>query len=69
MKSKNIGRLLIGTAAILMIPLVAMQFSDEVNWGLMDFVIIGILLIGAGLVRDTYLGRVSSRPVWVTLRW
>jgi hypothetical protein len=61
MKSKNIGRLLIGTAAILMIPLVAMQFSDEVNWGLMDFVIIGILLIGAGLVYELIAKKVSAK--------
>lgn len=35
-----------------MIPLVAMQFTDEVNWTLSDFLIAGVLLIGTGLLID-----------------
>lgn len=38
------------TALILMVPLVAMQFTDEVNWSLGDFVVAGALLFGTGLV-------------------
>lgn len=33
---------------ILMIPLTAMQFTNEVNWNLADFVIMGALLLAAG---------------------
>lgn len=37
-----------GTAAlILLLPLVAMQFTDEVNWDLADFAIFGAMLVGA----------------------
>jgi hypothetical protein len=32
---------------ILMLPLVAMQFTDEVVWGLFDFVVFGAMLFGA----------------------
>ena len=39
-------------AFILLIPLIAMQITDEVNWTLMDFVIGGILLFGFGLLLD-----------------
>ena len=37
------------TALILMLPLIGMQFSEEVDWRLPDFVIIGSILIAAGL--------------------
>lgn len=31
-------------AVLLAVPLVAMQFTDQVNWGAMDFVVMGVLL-------------------------
>ena len=34
-------------ALILLLPLVAMQFSDEVNWSVGDFVFAGVLLFGS----------------------
>jgi hypothetical protein len=50
--TKSIARLALGTALLLLIPLVAMQFTSEVVWTLSDFVIAGALLFGTGL---TYL--------------
>lgn len=38
----------LATAAILMVPLVAMQFTKEVDWNLPDFIMMGFLLLGAG---------------------
>ena len=32
----------------LLVPLVANQISDQVNWNIMDFIIMGILLIFSG---------------------
>jgi hypothetical protein len=46
--ARSLGRVLIGTGAILMIPLVAMRFTREVNWGVFDFLVAGILLAGIG---------------------
>jgi hypothetical protein len=36
------------TGLILLVPLIAMQFTREVNWSLGDFVVMGILLFGMG---------------------
>jgi peptidoglycan/LPS O-acetylase OafA/YrhL len=36
------------TGLVLLIPLIAMQFTDEVDWGLGDFVVMGALLFGMG---------------------
>lgn len=38
----------LSTALILMIPLVAMVFTDQVDWTLFDFVVMGCLLLGTG---------------------
>ena len=39
----------LATAAILMVPLVAMIFTEEVNWSPFDFIVMGGLLFGSGL--------------------
>jgi len=46
--ARDLRRVLLGTGAILMVPLVAMRFTREVNWGPFDFVVAGILLAGIG---------------------
>lgn len=41
-------RIVLGTAAILLLPLVAMQFTHEVQWTALDFAVAALLLLGAG---------------------
>ena len=36
----------VGTGFLLLVPLIGMQVSDEWNWSLLDFVIIGVLVFG-----------------------
>jgi len=45
---------------LLIIPLIAMQFSNEVNWSWGDFLIMGILLLGTGLLCEFILRKVKK---------
>ena len=45
---------------LLLIPFVAMQFTNEVNWSLMDFVMAGILLFATSLVFELVIRKVKS---------
>jgi hypothetical protein len=38
----------IATIVILLLPLLAMNFTDEVNWGIGDFIVMGSMLMFAG---------------------
>lgn len=59
---KNKSLLLIITIVplLLLIPWIAMQFSNEVNWTSLDFVVMGFLLLGTGLLCDFILRKVTK---------
>jgi hypothetical protein len=59
-KDKRIVGILSGTVLVLLIPLIAMHFTDEVNWTLSDFIVMGILLLGTGLVCEIIIRKVSK---------
>jgi hypothetical protein len=62
MQNMNYLRWVLVTAAVLLVPFLAMTFdvgvpdpgsgTDGVNWGPMDFAIIGVLVLGAGLLFE-----------------
>ncbi len=49
-QSKDLSKIALIPALVLLVPLVAMQFTDEVVWGPGDFIVAWVLLAGAGLV-------------------
>lgn len=57
LQHKPIVRLALVTALILLVPLVAMQFTREVTWTLFDFVVAGSLLFGTGLAYELVVRR------------
>ncbi|MBK7141302.1 MAG: hypothetical protein IPH75_04385 [bacterium] len=57
---KKLIRLVVVVALLLMIPLVAMQFTEEVEWTAFDFIVAGILLFGTGLLYELVARRGGS---------
>lgn len=56
-------------ALILLIPFTAMQFTQEVNWSLFDFLVAAGLLLIAGFAIDFAIGKTkapNSRILLVT---
>jgi len=54
----------LATAFILLLPLLAMQITDEVVWDLADFAVAGALLFGTGLAYELVarnMGRIAYR--------
>lgn len=45
---------------ILSIPLIAMQFTFEVNWKFSDFIMMGLLLLGTGLLCELILRKIQK---------
>ena len=45
---------------LLLIPLIAMQFTIEVNWSVFDFIIMGTLLTITGLLIEVILQKVKN---------
>jgi bacteriorhodopsin len=60
MEQKKIIRIVLVTAGILLIPFVAMFFTDEVQWGLFDFAIIGALLLVCGFAYEFFATKLSN---------
>ena len=63
MKNKRLIVILLAVAGLLLIPLIAMRFTDEVNWTPMDFVVMGAMLLITGLGIEVALRIV--RATWV----
>ena len=60
MKNKRLIIILAVTGILLLIPFTAMQFTDEVAWSGFDFLVMGVLLIGTGLLCELVLRKVTK---------
>lgn len=61
MKNKRFMGILLIIVVLLCIPLIAMQFTNEVVWSLSDLIIAGILLLGTGIVIEVLARNVKEK--------
>lgn len=62
LKNKTVAALLrvsLITVSLLLLPLIAMQFTDEVNWQAADFIVAGLLLFVTGFVLELIIAKVK----------
>jgi hypothetical protein len=59
-QTKNILRIAVVVVLILLVPLLAMQFSGDFRWGVFDFALAGVLLFGVGLSYELVASRLGS---------
>jgi len=67
MKKKNLYIILYISAILLLIPVIAMQFTNEVNWNLMDFIIAGVLFFGIGILIDLVFRKIKNTKYRILL--
>lgn len=67
MQKKRLIIILVAVVVLLFIPLIAMQFSAEVNWTWFDFASMAVLLLGGGLLCDLVLRKVKTLKLRVLL--
>ncbi len=60
MKMTRLNGIMLTATLILLLPLLAMLVTNEVDWQLFDFIIAGILLFGTGLAIELVLRKVKS---------
>lgn len=65
--NKRFAVIMSTAALLLIIPLIAMQFSKDVNWSIFDFLVAGFLFFGTGLLLELILKNVKKKTHRVLL--
>ncbi len=66
-QNKRLAGIVAVVTLILFIPLVAKLFTHEVNWTLFDFVAMGSLLLGIGLLSEFVMRTVKNKDYQIGL--
>jgi hypothetical protein len=59
-QNKRVIGILITVAVLLLIPFMAMTFTNELNWSRFDLIVVGVLLFSTGLLCELVLRTVKS---------
>lgn len=60
MENKRFIIILLSLLSLLLIPLIAMLFTEEVKWTAIDFIIAGSLLVGTGLISEIVIRKIKN---------
>jgi len=58
--NRRLTVILLTVGLLLLIPFIAMQFTDEVNWEPIDFAVAFVLLLGTGLLCELVIRSVKQ---------
>lgn len=58
--NKRFVGILLSVAFLLLIPLIAMQFTSEVKWTSLDFIAAAVILLSAGLSLELVLRKIKT---------
>jgi len=67
LQNKRLIYILLTIPILLLIPFIAMQVSTEVNWSLIDFVVMGALLIVTALMIELIFRKVKTKQYRILL--
>ena len=59
-ENKRLIGIMTAVTILLLIPLLAMKFSDEFKWTAVDFITAGVLLFGTGLACELVMRKVKT---------
>ncbi len=60
-QDKRLLGIIIFVSLLLIVPLIAMQFTSEVSWTIFDFLIAGVLLFGTGFILEFIIRKVKTK--------
>jgi len=66
-KNKRLFIILLILMSLLLIPLIAMRFTNEVKWTKFDFAVASILLFITGLISELIIRKVKKRNSKIVL--
>lgn len=66
-QNKRLRIILLIVILLLLIPLVMMQFTNEVNWSAFDFLVAGVLLLGTGFMIELVIRKTKNLKYRVAL--
>ncbi|MDQ3683910.1 MAG: hypothetical protein M3352_12690 [Bacteroidota bacterium] len=59
-QNKRLIGIVLSVPLLLLIPLIANHYTDGEGWSLFDFVIMGVLLLGTGLMCELVIRKVQN---------